>query len=445
MKKTLLIILACLALSLLPLWAAAAGDGVPTVAFAATKGSVNGGFAFDVTLTAGEAFPADTPVAVTCKETGETFSAVFPAGKTQTVLSLPTQRAEKRRVLTFLLEAGEGWKASTAKSKLHLTVQPLPSVSFQAAANLGYVGRKMTVRVRLNNPGAVVNGRVFELRDQSGRLYGSAEWKNLKGELAFVFDVTPDMEGGKYFSVWWNRIRVSALGGGYASITDLNRPIISNIVTDQPYMCLTLDCCYQDSATDDVLAVLDKYGVKCTFFFTGYFERVFPESAAKIVAHGHEIGNHTTTHRKMTSWKVLQQISQLVTPVQEIQALLGVTPRLYRPPYGDHDQSLTALARGEGMEVVMWSMDSHDWDTAYRGKKDKILERDRKGCHNGAIILHHLSGYRIAELLDEIIPYIQDELGLKLVTVSELLEIIHHPLPEPRPVDTLTELPPDMP
>ena len=45
MKKTLLIILACLVLSLLPLWAAAAGDGVPTVAFAATKGSVNGGFA----------------------------------------------------------------------------------------------------------------------------------------------------------------------------------------------------------------------------------------------------------------------------------------------------------------------------------------------------------------------------------------------------------------
>ncbi len=446
MKRALPVILLCLLCLLLCALPAAQADALPEVSLSAAKLSVNGSRPAALGLTASAAFPEDTHVTVACKETGETWSVLFSAGETRAELILATEQVTKNTVRTLLLQEGEGYAVQSKKAKCTLTLLPLPNVIFNSSTYIGYVGRRMSVRVTCKNPGAVVKGdNVFELRDQTGRLYASAEWKNPSRDLTFVFDVKEDMAGGLYFSVWWNRIRVTKIGGGYAAIADLSVPVVSKVDTDKPYMAITLDCCYYDAATDDVLAVLDQYGVKCTFFLTGFFERVFPESARKILDHGHEIGNHSTNHRKMTSWKVWQQISQLTTPIREIQDLLGVTTRLYRPPFGNHNQSLTALSRGEGMEVIMWTVDSHDWDSAYRGKPEKILERVKKACGPGCIVLHHLDGSRIAYVLGQLIPYIQNDLGLQLVTVSELLALEDHPMPQPRPVDNLTELPPDLP
>lgn len=440
------VVWAALLLALLLTTAMALSEGEPSVSFASTSGNVNGRIDYTLQLKSSSAFASETEVTVVCSQSGTEYSAVFAAGADQASVNIPTEEVQRRTNLTFTIREGSGYQASTRSNRFTLTVHPLPHVRFATSANIGYVGKRMTVSVTCTNASSVTGSKVFQLRDQTGRLYAETEWRNLNSRLSFNFDVTADMEGARYFSVWWNGIRVTQIGTGYGAITDLNRKVIRQVNTEDPVIAITIDCCYYDAHTDAILDVLDKYGIKCTFFMTGFYIRTYPESAKKILARGHEIGNHTTNHRHMTQWSnVSQQLSQIHTPVTEMEELLGIRVRLYRPPYGDHNDRLTAMVRADGMEVIMWTIDSHDWDKAYRNRPAAVVERDKRGVGPGYIILHHLGGYNTAAILDEVIPYYMDELGLQPVTISELMAHEDRTVPDLPVEDTLTEIPEGMP
>lgn len=424
---------------------AAQAESGPVVSFEKKTDSITGGNAYVLVLTASAPFAADTQVWVKCEETGETYPVSFRAGTYSADAEIPTERTAKKGKATFTLVSGEEGVYTAAKNaKMTLNLLAVPQIRFYLDANYGFVGRDMSVVVACRNPGAVQNGGIYQLRDQTGRLYAQKEWNNLNNRLTFRFTVTEDMEGGKYFSVWKDGVRLSEIGDGYGAITDAKRGVIKQVETTEPYMSITLDCCYDDSKTDRVLAVLDEFNVKCTFFMAGYFVRNFPESARKIYEHGHEIGEHSSTHPRMTQKSALEQIRQIQRPTEDIETLLGIRVRLYRPPFGDNNQAVTALARGEGQEVIMWSMDSHDWDEAYKSTPEKVIRRDKTNAGPGSVILHHLDGFHVDDILRVIIPYYQEELGLTLVPVSELMAYGGRELPPLRIPDTLTELPEGM-
>ena len=418
----------------------------PEVSFTVQEADVNGGVDYQLRLRASAPFAQDTFVTVLCSETGKTFAVPFAAGDSYASASIPLERVSARTAQHYTIAAGDGYAAASGQGgRLTLNLFTLPKVEFYMEINLGFVDHEMTVVVTCKNPASVLDNTGFQLRDQFGRLYQEKTWYDPSGWLTFKFDVTDDMEGGKYFSVWWHGARLTEIGTGYGSISKASRHIIQTVDTDEPYMAITLDCCYYDDATDHILEVLDKYNVKCTFFMAGYFIREYPESAKKIAAHGHEIGNHSNTHPHMLEIESrFSQLRQIMAPVEQIEALLGVRVRLYRPPFGENDQNITALCRGEGMEVVMWTIDSHDWDEEYKHDPDRIIARVTKDVCPGTIILHHLDGFNTADILDQVIPYYQNELGLTLVPVSELMAKGGRALPELRVEDTLTELPPDV-
>lgn len=445
MKKILAMLLLCALL--LGSANGLASAAVPTVSFQGSDAEGNGRGGYSLQLRADAAFDRDTDVQVTCLETGARYTVSFAAGSTYAETLIPLETVSKKTLMTFVLQAGEGYAAAPAKSggSFKLQLYPLPKVEFYLDASIGFVGRDMNVIVTCKNPSSVVGSHTFQLRDQTGRLYQEKEWKNPSNRLTFSFPVTEDMEGGKYFSVWWNGIRVSEVNAGYGAITNAKRSIIRSVDTTDPYMAITIDCCYDDHQTDAILAVLDEYNVKCTFFMAGYFVRTFTESAKKIVAAGHEIGNHTNTHPRMTQLEsVHNQIRQIMKPTEDIEAILGVRVRLYRPPFGDHDQRITALARGEGQEVVMWSIDSHDWDEKFKRDPEKVLERDKHNVGPGTVVLHHLDGFNAPAILRQIIPYYQNELGLTLVPISELMAHAGRVVPDLREPDNLFELPEGM-
>ncbi len=442
MKKAFFLLLGvCLLLTLCSAWA----EG-PEVSFVIQDADVNGGGDYLLRLRADAPFAQDTDVAVLCNETGKTYTIPFLAGGSYASAYIPLERVSARTALHFSVVSGDGYAAAPgAAGRITLNLLTLPKVEFYMEINLGFVDQKMSVVVTCKNPSSIVNNTGFQLRDQTGRLYQEKTWYDPSGWLTFTFDVTEDMEGGKFFSVWQDGVRLTDIGTGYASISKASRHIIQTVDTDQPYMSITLDCCYYDDATDKILAVLDKYNVKCTFFMAGYFIREYPESAKKILDHGHEIGNHSNSHPHMLEIESrYSQLRQIMAPVEQIEALLGVRVRLYRPPFGENDQNVTALCRGEGMEVVMWTIDSHDWDEAFMHDPDGIVRRVTKDVGPGTIILHHLDGFNTADILDRVIPYYQNELGLTLVPVSELMALGGRQLPELRMEDTLTTLPDDM-
>ena len=442
MKKAFFL---ALALLLLLTVSAALAEG-PQVSFVSRETDVNGGMDYTLKLRADAPFAQETEVAVVCAETGSMYTVPFAAGASYGEAVIRLDRVSARTALHYSVAPGEGYTAAPGQEgQLMLNAYTLPKVEFYLDVNLGFVDNEMSVVVTCKNPSSVLDNAGFELRDQFGRLYQTKTWYDPSGWLTFRFDVTDDMEGGKYFSVWQHGARLSEIGDGYGSISKSSRHIIQTVETDEPYMAITLDCCYYDDATDAILAVLDKYNVKCTFFMAGYFIREYPESAKKIYAHGHEIGNHSSTHPHMLELdSQYLQLRQIMKPTEEIEALLGVRVRLYRPPFGENDRNVTALARGEGQEVVMWTIDSHDWDEAFKHDPDGIIRRVTKDVGPGTIILHHLDGFDTAKILDQVIPYYQNELGLTLVPVSELMAKGGRELPPLRVEDTLTQLSPDM-
>lgn len=303
-----------------------------------------------------------------------------------------------------------------------LAASEYPGVKFYAKNYVASTGNETRVKVLISRSGATA--QVIELRNDKGEVLATRNYKPGATEYNFAFTPTESQEGGHNLSVWCGDTKISS-DEAYLAITDSHRKVITKIENDQKYMCITVDCAYVGGPTDEFLAVMDKYGIKCTFFMTGQFVQNFTEEAKKIRDAGHEIGNHSFSHPHMTDQDNLDSWAYQVRHTAEIiREELGVNPRFFRPPFGEFNWKISAFARSEGMEVCLWTADSHDWDTKFIHEPEKVIKRvtETKGdsrVDSGMIVLFHLDGYNTPSILDQVIPYYQS-LGYTLVTVSEL-------------------------
>jgi len=220
-------------------------------------------------------------------------------------------------------------------------------------------------------------------------------------------------------------------------------------------VALTFDAGSVDNAADEILDFLKEKGVKSTFFLTGQFIRNYPETVKRIAAEGHEIGNHTWSHPHLTTYAENRRHYTLPTITPETlreqfskTALLfnKVTgqqmARLWRAPYGEHNQEILTWAALAGYRHVGWtgslslaeSMDTLDWvadknSKVYRSAEEianKIIayaKRKKPGA-NGAIVLMHLGTNRKDDFPHRKLPEIIDALrkeGYEFVKISEMI------------------------
>jgi len=307
-----------------------------------------------------------------------------------------------------------------------------PQVEFYISHYISHVGHESSVIVQCRTPRLVPkDNNTFELRNQRGEVLAVKQWRNPRERLTLTFTVPQSALGGNELSLWWNGVDVTATHA-YAAYSDLNVKRVTQLTPREPAIALTIVCGggnRQDVA--DILSVLDKYGVKCTFFLSGGWLESHVEEARMIVAAGHEIGNHGYRHVRMTEMESYRDMRSVITKMNDrCETLLGVRPRLFRAPYSDTNQKVTALARAEGMEDVQWSIDSQDWADKYKRKPRQIIQRvTGKNAAPGAIIQFHLNGYNTPQVLDEVIP-VYHERGWQVVTVGELLTLSGRELPE---------------
>ena len=144
-----------------------------------------------------------------------------------------------------------------------LSENQYPTIKFYANNYVAAVGDTTYVKVNVSKAGSQAG--TLELRNQRGEVLSTRNYKS--GTKEYTFSLTPveSQEGGHYLSVWLGDVQVSA-DEGYLAITDRHRKVIQKIETDQPLMCITIDCAFVGGPTDKFLEVLDKYGIKCTFF-----------------------------------------------------------------------------------------------------------------------------------------------------------------------------------
>jgi peptidoglycan/xylan/chitin deacetylase (PgdA/CDA1 family) len=105
-----------------------------------------------------------------------------------------------------------------------------------------------------------------------------------------------------------------------------------------------------------------------------------------LVKAGHAVGNHTFTHPHLIVSSSVETRTQLEECQRAVQEVTGEYPRLFRPPFGGRKPETLRIVRSLGMEPVMWSVTSWDWQTPPAAKIVQTCARQMRG---GDVILMH--------------------------------------------------------
>jgi len=185
----------------------------------------------------------------------------------------------------------------------------------------------------------------------------------------------------------------------------------------EPWVSLTFDAAWGNEDTQQLIDILARYDAKATFFVVGDWVRRFPESVKALHDAGHEVMSHSDKHKHMNALSAAEIKADLEACNRAIAAVTGVTPHLFRPPYGEYDNELILTARGMGIETIQWDVDSHDW---MKRSADEIRSRVVTRVKNGSIILFHNAALNTPAALPGILEDLSGK-GFSFVTVSQIL------------------------
>ena len=113
-------------------------------------------------------------------------------------------------------------------------------------------------------------------------------------------------------------------------------------------IALTFDDGPHPRYTERILKILDKYGVKATFFVIGVNIQNYPEPLKLIRAAGHEIANHSYSHDNSKDLDASNAINEMKSCEELIYNTVGIRPKLFRPPRGANNADVESAARQYG-------------------------------------------------------------------------------------------------
>jgi peptidoglycan/xylan/chitin deacetylase (PgdA/CDA1 family) len=163
---------------------------------------------------------------------------------------------------------------------------------------------------------------------------------------------------------------------------------------------LTFDDGPIPEVTPKVLAILDRYGVKATFFMVGENIDKHPEVYEQVVKGGHAIGNHTYNHLK--GWKY---------PQKEYLANVAKFPKetkLFRPPYGKASFRQRRALAMQGYRIIYWDILTRDYNP--KRTPEAMLAKVKRDVRPGSIINFHdslKSNERMLAVLPQVIEFLQ--------------------------------------
>ena len=130
--------------------------------------------------------------------------------------------------------------------------------------------------------------------------------------------------------------------------------------TEEKKIAISFDAAWGNEQTEELIGILDTYNVKTTFFVVGDWVEKFPESVKALHEAGHEVCNHSDTHPHLPQLSAAEQTAELRSCNEKIAAITGKAPELFRPPYGDYDNTLLESVEGLDMYAVQWDVDALD-------------------------------------------------------------------------------------
>ncbi|SAL95751.1 hypothetical protein [Absidia glauca] len=170
---------------------------------------------------------------------------------------------------------------------------------------------------------------------------------------------------------------------------------------------------------------LDTTQQKSTLFMIGGQVVAFPDLVTRAYKSGHELAMHTWSHSYLTTETNEQIVAELMWTATAIKEVTGVTPRFYRPPYGDIDDRVRSIGHALGFTPVIWNHDTDDWKVA----EDKTFDEkwidgnatkwasEAASATEGGISLEHDLYQKTVDAAIRILPTLQK--AYKVTTVGQ--------------------------
>jgi peptidoglycan/xylan/chitin deacetylase (PgdA/CDA1 family) len=176
----------------------------------------------------------------------------------------------------------------------------------------------------------------------------------------------------------------------------------------EPSLHITFDDGPHPEATPVALEVLQRRKIRATFFLVGTRVAQYPQLASQIAREGHSIGNHTLTHPNLFLKSRPEQTYEIVEADKIIAEAVGSRPIFFRPPYGYFDLMTLSIAERTNHKVVLWDVDSRDFDTL---SPTAVTKKVVKNSRAGAVILfhdNHATGRKLLGFLDPILDRLEE-------------------------------------
>ncbi len=198
--------------------------------------------------------------------------------------------------------------------------------------------------------------------------------------------------------------------------------LVSRVETQERVVALTFDDGPTAHYTEEILAILRQEGIKATFFVVGAALERDLAVCQRMVAEGHELGNHSYTHQRL----VLLPYGTIRQEIEQTDALIrdcGYGGEIhFRPPGGKKFLLLPLYLALTGRLDIFWDI-GPEADRQVAADEEKIVSYVLERARPGSIVLLHVM-YRSREASRMALPGIIQGLkedGYRFVTVSELL------------------------
>ena len=165
-----------------------------------------------------------------------------------------------------------------------------------------------------------------------------------------------------------------------------NEDVIYHGNQDSNKVSLMIIVYWGNEYLEGLLATLDRYDSKCTFFVGGQWVEKEPEMLKEICSRGHEIANHGYFHRDQEYLDYSQNLEEIKVNHELVKTLLGIEMSLFAPPSGSFNKSTLEASKNLGYSTIMWTKDTIDW----RDKDANLIySRATNNIKGGDLILAH--------------------------------------------------------
>ena len=178
-------------------------------------------------------------------------------------------------------------------------------------------------------------------------------------------------------------------------------------------VALTFDDGPSSATTPRLLDILAEKDVRATFFVLGNMARSNPDIVRREAKENHVVASHTMYHQNLIRIPAASAKADISEAKSNLKNILGVTPTLTRPPYGNTNGTVSGYI---GTPIILWSVDTLDWKSK---NVDSILAVTKSEVHDGAIILLHDIYNTSVDAAARIIDELRKD-GYEFVTIPEL-------------------------